>query len=732
MSSPLLPRPNATPRHNLPAPLTSLVGREADVAEACSLLRQEDMRLLTMTGPGGVGKTRLALKVARELLDDFEGVYFVALAPVRDPNLVIPTIAQTLGVREGSDQRLAETLKAALNDRRLLLLLDNFEQVTAVAPAVTNLLAACPRLKVLVTSRTVLRLYGEYEFAVAPLELPELAERRGAGTETLDPSPWILSHFPSSSAVQLFIQRARAVQRDFTLNDANAPAVAELCVRLDGLPLAIELAAARVKVFEPGAILARLRSRLAPARLKLLSGGPRDLPARQQALRNTIDWSFDLLSPREQALFCRLPVFAGGWTIEAAETVCEDTDVLDGLIALLDMNLIRKAAAEKAAAEDDEPRFTMLESIREYALEKLAARAEEGTVRSKHAHYYLQLAQEAEPAIKLAGQEGWLRRLEIEQYNFRSALHWTQTAAGEVRTHLQLAGALWWFWYLRGYGAEGRQWLEAALALPAGQDEAMERAIVLNGAGLLASEQGDQATARSRLEACLALSQSHGDRRRVAYVLHHLGLVARHQNDSSTAHTFQAESAAIFEELGDHWGSAAALYELGATALAQGDPLASRTHFEQSRELFQKMGDNWGLALALEGLAKVALEQGDLAAARSFLEEGLQRSRALADKRSISAMLLMLGEVRRAQGDPQRAAGLLEESLALYREFGLEPGDGLPRRLRDLGQAVLQGRDYARAAALFEECLAISVESQRADTIGLCLIPKCTWTPPTA
>jgi DNA-binding NarL/FixJ family response regulator len=517
--------------------------------------------------------------------------------------------------------------------------------------------------------------------------------------------------------VQLFVQRARAVQRNFTLNDANAPAVAELCVRLDGLPLAIELAAARVKVFEPGAILSRLRSRLAPARLKLLSGGPRDLPARQQALRNTIDWSFDLLSPQEQALFCRLSVFAGGWTIEAAETVGEDADVLDGLIALLDMNLIRKATAE-----DDEPRFTMLESIGEYALEKLAARGEVHAVSSKHAHYYLYLAQEAEPAIKQARQEGWLRRLEVEHNNFRSALRWTQTAAGEVRTHLQLAGALWWFWYLHGYGTEGRGWLDAALKLPEAQADSMDRAIVLNGAGLLASEQGDQATAQSRLEACLSLARRFGDRRREAYALHHLGLVARRQNDPPTARSFQAESALIFEEIGDQWGSAAATYELGAGALSQGDLPASKAHFEQSRVLFQNAGDNWGLGLALEGLAQVALQEGDLDAERALLEEGLRRMRALGDIRTISTMLMLLGEVRRAQGEPQQAAGLLQESLALFRELGAEPGDGLPRRLYSLGQAVLQGRDYARAAALFEECLAASVESRQTDKIDLCLV----------
>jgi DNA-binding CsgD family transcriptional regulator len=264
--------------------------------------------------------------------------------------------------------------------------------------------------------------------------------------------------------------------------------------------------------------------------------------------------------------------------------------------------------------------------------------------------------------------------------------------------------------------------LEAALRLPETQDDALDRANVLNGAGLLATEQGDQATARSRLEACLALAQVLGDRRREASALHHLGLVARRQNDQAAARSFQAESEAIFEEIGDQWGSAASLYELGASFLSQGDLLASRPYFEQSRALFQKAGDNWGLALALEGLAQVALEQDELAAAGNFLEEGLSRSRPLGDKRRISAMLLLLGEVRRAQGDPQQAAGLLQESLALFRELGLEPGDGLPRRLRGLGQAVLQGREYARAAALFEECLAISVESQRADTIRLCLI----------
>jgi predicted ATPase/DNA-binding XRE family transcriptional regulator len=409
-------------RHNLPAQPTTLIGRTKEIAAVRDLLLRTDVRLVTLTGPGGTGKTRLALQAAAELLDNFaDGVYVVMLEPISDPALVAPTIAQTLGVKERAGQAPLERLKAHLRDRRLLLLLDNFEQILAAAPIVAELLAAAPELKVLITSRALLHLYGEHEFAVPPLAVPDLNE--------LPP----LDALAQFAAVDLFVQRARAVKLDFALTHANAPAIAEICARLDGLPLAIELAAARTKLFTPEALLARLRNRLA-----LLTGGARDLPARQQTLRGTLDWSYNLLDASEQRLFRRLGVFVGGCTLEAAAAVMSselravsddlynsELDILDGLASLLDKSLLRQNEGP-----DDEPRFVMLETIREYALERLAESGEEETVRNQHAAYYFALAHEAERHLRGAEQVRWLGRLALEHDNLRAALAWSQAHTG--------------------------------------------------------------------------------------------------------------------------------------------------------------------------------------------------------------------------------------------------------------------------------------------------------------
>ncbi len=434
---------------NLPLQPTALIGREHEVAQVCALLRGSDTRLLTLTGPGGTGKTRLALQVAAEFLDSFaDGVYFVALAPIRDPALVIETIAATLGVKEGGDQPLLTLLKRHVREKQILLVLDNFEQVSDAAPLVAELLEAAPRLKALVTSRACLQIYGEAEFPVPPLALPD--PRR------LPP----LERLTQYEAARLFIERARAVKPDFAISDENAPAVAEICVRLDGLPLAIELAAVRIKVLTPAALLARLSRRL-----HVLTGGARNLPARQQTLRDAIAWSHELLPEVEQALFARLAVFVGGCTLEAVEAVCKAdddlvSDPLDTIQALVNNSLVRQEVRGNA-----EPRLHMLETIREYALEQLVARAEEAMLRSAHASYYLNLAQAAQPLLDTDQQEAWLDRLDAEHDNLRAALTWA-LERGDSILAMRLSTALWRFWEMRGYFTEGRRWRRRDDGLP--------------------------------------------------------------------------------------------------------------------------------------------------------------------------------------------------------------------------------------------------------------------------
>jgi predicted ATPase/class 3 adenylate cyclase/DNA-binding XRE family transcriptional regulator len=411
---------------NLPVQPTPLIGREHEVATAQRLLRRADVRLVTFTGPGGVGKTRVALQVAAELLDDFvDGVWFIDLAPVSDPSFVIITILQALNVRESGEQSLLDRLKDDLRGKQVLLLLDNFEQVLEAALLVADLLAVAPQLTILVTSRETLHLRGETEFAVSPLALPDPKQL---------PSREALSQY---AAVELFIQRAQDVQPDFAINNENALAVAEICYRLDGLPLAIELAAARIRLFAPAALLARLENRLL-----LLIGGPRDLPARQQTLRNTIAWSYNLLDEGEQTLFARLVVFVGGWTLDAAEAVCNpagdlEIAILDGLQSLLDKSLVRQVEGP-----DGEPRFVMLETIREYALERFEQEGAAEVIRRHHAAFYLALVEHTEPELFGTAQAMWLKRLEIDYDNVRAVLRWSQMAGHDLEVGLRLVSAL--------------------------------------------------------------------------------------------------------------------------------------------------------------------------------------------------------------------------------------------------------------------------------------------------
>ena len=579
-----------THRHNLPVQLTPFIGREREVTAVRERLLDPQRHLLTLTGPGGTGKTRLALQVAAEVIEAFpDGVFFVNLAPITDPTLVLPTIAQTLGVVDAGGSPLHETLAEVLREKQLLLVLDNFEQVLDAAVVVSAVLAACPRLRALATSRAALHVRGEREVPVPPLAVPD--------PRSLPPLPAL----PQYEAVRLFIARAQDVKPDFAVTNENARAVAEICARLDGLPLAIELAAARIRLLPPQALLARLSRRLA-----LLTGGARDLPDRQQTLRAAIDWSYHLLTPTEQTLFARLAVFVGGGTLDAIEAICNTDgtlDVLEGVESLVAKNLLRP---EDGTA--GEPRFGMLETIHEYARERLEESGAAEELRW-HAAYYLSLAEMVEPQLVGPEQGRWMARLEAEHGNLRAVLSWSR-ATDATETGLRLAGALWRFWWVRGYLNEGRAWLEDLLAR-SGEVATAMRAKALRGAGVLAWVQGNYGRATALFEEALALHRDLGDRRGIATALGNLGAVARYQGDYRRATTLYEEALARVRDLGDTHGIAIGLSSLGAVAWVQGDHRRATAQLAEALVLSQAVGDKtWNTAICLEVLAGVACAQG--------------------------------------------------------------------------------------------------------------------------
>src|SRR5829696_4729372 len=562
--------------NNLPSQPTPLIGRERELGGVRELMRTEGVRVLTLTGPGGIGKTRLGLQVGAELLDEFEdGVFFVALATITEPALVPSAIAEALGVVEAADQPLEESLKGYLRPKELLLLMDNFEQVLGGAPLVGELLSACPELKVLATSRSVLRVYGEQEYPVPPLELPSPGR--------LPP----IDRLSQYEAVRLFIERAKAARPDFSVTDENAPAVAEICIRLDGLPLALELAAARIKLLPPRAMLERLGSRL-----KLVGGGARDLPERQRTLRGTIEWSHALLEEGEQMLFARLAVFSGGRTLEAIEAVCDakgdlPVDTLDGVSSLLDKSLLRQEEGPEG-----ELRFVMLETIHEYARERLEASSEAGETRRLHAEYFLALAEEAGPELSGADQLACLERLESEHDNMRSALAWSLEK--EPETTLRLAGALARFWEMRSYFSEGSRWLEAALR-QSDHTEAATRAPLLTEAGTFAWHRGDYERAGVLHRKALALYRGLGDEGGVAFSLNCLGAQHMEKGDHERAAPFLEEALALSRTIGDKRNTAGTLHNLGEVERQRGNYEQAKALGMESMALWREIEDDWNL-----------------------------------------------------------------------------------------------------------------------------------------
>jgi len=645
-------RPN-----NLPIQPTALLGRERELTEVRALLG-DGARLVTLTGPGGVGKTRLAVEVASVLIDRSarsepvliaakeptfsDGIFLVELAPLTDPSLVQSAIAQVLGVQDLGGRTLVDGLREHLRSRSVLLLLDNFEHVDVAAPFVADLLGWCPELVVMATSRDPLRVRGEREYDVAPLALP---------TPHHLPPPSVLAQ---NAAVALFVERAAAIRFGFAVTEENARAIAEICIRLDGLPLAIELAAARVRTLTPDMMVGRL-----DRRLQLLTGGASDLPARQQTLRNTITWSHDLLTPEEQALFCRLAVFVGGCTLEAAEAVCDPggtlaLDVMDGVTSLAAQSLLRRFEGP-----DGEPRFTMLETIREFALEQLESSGEAMEIRRSHAAYFLALAKRAEPELVNREQGVWLRRLDADLDNVRAVFGRSLSGEIDVDLGLHTAGRLHWYWAMRGFVRETRRWTESLLAWP-------------------------EATAPTSAR---------------AWALYSASALALFQADYAASEAFARESAAIFRGAGDLRESGRALARHGSAISNQGDHAAAKSVLEESVALARAASDEWGLAFALGQLAATFRVLGDLETARALYEESAAISEMIGDQFVLSITLVGLAHLVRVQGDQDESAATWRRALAASSRFG----DHwlLPRAVAGVAGAAVIAREPERAAMLF-------------------------------
>jgi predicted ATPase/class 3 adenylate cyclase/DNA-binding CsgD family transcriptional regulator len=695
--------------NNLPIQPTPFIGRDQQLAAIVDLLNREDVRLVTLTGPGGTGKTRLGLQVAAELSDTFtDGVFFVNLAPLSDPALVVPTIAQTLELKEIGDQSLLDQLKVYLRDKQLLLLLDNFEQVISAAVHVWDLLAACPKLKITVTSREVLHVRGEQEFTVPPLAVPDPHHL---------PDLVALSQY---EAVALFIQRAQAVKPDFQVTNANAPAVAEICVRLDGLPLAIELAVARVKVLPPPALLARLGQRL-----QMLTGGARDAPTRQQTLRNTIEWSYQLLKAVEQRLFRRLSVFVGGCTLEAIEAVCVALEtstptmsVLDGVTSLLDKSLL-----QQREQEGGEPRLLMLETIREYGLEALEASGELEVTLQAHATYYLRFAEEAEPELDGPQQAVWLERLEREHYNLRAALQWSLErgeAGSPLEIAIRLSAALRRFWIVHSHWSEGRNFLERALAGSKGVATSL-RAKALITAANLANIQADNDRAEALAEESLALYRVLRDTQGVALSLRQLAVAAGRRGRHAAARSLNEEALALFRKSGDKEGAAWSLFNLAWLAIDHGEYTRGRTLLEESLAMHKELGNKWSIALSLLGLASVLFySQDDQALVRALLEESLALLREVGYKEGIADSFILSGQLALSQGDAATANSLAEESLVLNRDIR-EP-QGIAESLWLLAKVATVQGDHMTARTLYMQSLTIAKEGNYKWDIALYLV----------
>jgi predicted ATPase/transcriptional regulator with XRE-family HTH domain len=689
-------------RVRLPVPPTTLISRDTEVASATALLDPSGSvaPLLTLLGSGGVGKTRLALAVAAALVDMYaDGVVFVDLAALRDHTLVPATIAHALAVRESSRRGSIEQLLAYLRDRQMLLVLDNFEHLLEARTLVLELLQQCPRLALLITSRAPLRLQGERRVVVGPLSTPAVED---------DDSPAAIA---SSPAVQLFAERARATAAEFSLTANNAATVASICRRLDGLPLAIELAAARVRQLTPATLLGRLEPRLA-----LLTGGGPDLPQRQQTLRATLEWSAELLQPSERAVFQRLAVFAGGWSVEAAEAVATDADlaeedVLDALQALVDSSLIHRSDDRTA-----EPRFVMLETVREYALEQLEAHQEAAQRSRRHAAYFLTLAEQAEPELRGADQRSWFDRLDRELGNLRVALAWARSA-GDLELGLRLANALSVFYEERGHVREGAEWLDTLVQMLSTGDApphlAPLRARALATAAWLEFFLGDYERAAPLAQQSLAQWRKLGQVGNSPVALNVLAYVARRDGDLVRQDALFRESLALSRAQGDTHGTAEVLSWLGTQQRAAGDLDGATALLDESLQLYRTTGTLGGIAYVLLHLGGVARARHDAARAQMLFTESMELYASLGDRSDVAYATCALAALAADEGDLPRARALCDESVATFRVLG--DLRGLTEELRLLGRiAWLQGDDRSAAAA-FAEVVKLSQAVRKVD-----------------
>lgn len=642
---------------NLPVQKTAFVGREKEIAGLRDLLGREDVRMVTITGPGGIGKTRLGIEVACRNLERFPGgTHFVSLSAVSDPGLVASAIVQVLGHREAGKSPL-EVLRESMRDSGpMLLVLDNFEHLVQAAPLVADLLAMAAGLKIITTSRAALHLYGEHEFPVPPLGLPDSRS---------------MSHVESMSqysAIALFTQRATAAKPNFAISQENITTVVEICARLDGLPLAIELAAARMKVLSPASLLVRLASRL-----QLLTGGARDLPQRQQTLRAAMDWSYDLLNPAEQKLLRRLSVFVGGCGLEGAEAVCDtkadlELDLLDGLTSLVDKSLVRQIETAHG-----EPRFSMLETIREYASEKLTASGEKPLTRRAHAAYCLVLAEEVATAQDASASPEWSALFDLEHDNLRAAIEWA-IETKEAHWGLRLGTALFRYWETREYLAEGRDYLGKLVNLPGAHAYTDLRARALFATGVLVSVQCAFAEADKIFIETLALARQMGDKQSAAVSLNAMAVTARDLGDFARSSSLFQESLLLWKELQDQKAVARALSNLANVVKLQGDYTRSRALHAECLSIFKELGDNLGVAWSLNHQGDVAREQGDFAAALVCYEQALEIFHGLDDRWGVAGTLADLGNLAREQNDYAQAGSLYRRSMKMFQDLDQKRG----------------------------------------------------------